>query len=93
MFAISRQGIEWDAPDGQPVRIVMLVVTPKGYEREHIEVMSSLAQIVSDEAIRVRLLAAINANDAWEIIEGEDTRNYNYFLEEGGESVADPSNA
>jgi hypothetical protein len=24
----------------------------------------------------------VNANDAWEIIEAEENRNYNYFIEE-----------
>ena len=82
VLALCRKGIEWNAPDGQPVQIVMLVVTPKGYEKEHLEVMASLAQMISEPAIRTRLLAAVDPNDAWEIIESEDTRNYNYFLEE-----------
>jgi len=81
VLGICREGISFDAPDGEPVRIIMLVVTPKGYEREHLEVMASLAQMISDDAIRTRLLAAISPNDAWEIIESKDTRNYNYFLE------------
>lgn len=82
VFAICRDGVEWEGDDGHPVRLIMLVVTPRGYEREHLEVMASLAQMISDETIRTRLLAAINANDAWEVIEGEETRNYNYFLDE-----------
>jgi hypothetical protein len=32
--------------------------------------------------IRPRLIAAVNANDAWEIIEAEENHNYNYFIEE-----------
>lgn len=82
VLAICREGVDFDAPDGEPVRLLMLVVTPRGYEKEHLEVMASLAQMISDEAIRTRLLAAIDPNDAWEIIESEDTRNYNYFLTE-----------
>ncbi len=84
VLAIAREGIDFHAPDGEPVRLMMLVVTPKGYEKEHLEVMASLAQMISDNAIRTRLLAAIDANDAWEIIESEDTRNYNYFLDQEG---------
>ena len=91
VLGIARHGIDFDAPDAEPVRLIMLVVTPKGYEKEHLDVMASLAQMISDEAIRTRLLAAINANDAWEIIEGEDTRNYNYFVESDTELDADLS--
>lgn len=81
VLAILKNGLEFDALDGEPVRLVMLVVTPKGYEKEHLEVMASLARMMSDDAIRTRLLAAINANDAWEIIESEETPTYNYFIE------------
>ncbi|MCF6287538.1 MAG: PTS sugar transporter subunit IIA, partial [Candidatus Hydrogenedentes bacterium] len=84
VLGICREGVDFDAYDGEPVRILMLVVTPEGYDKEHLEVMASLAQMISDEQLRTRLVAAINANDAWEVIEGEEARNYNYFLEEGG---------
>ena len=86
VLAICDKGIDFGAPDGEPVRIVMLVVTPKGYEKAHLEVMASLAQMISNDAIRTRLLAAINPNDAWEIIEDEEARSYNYFLEEDMDS-------
>jgi len=92
VLAICRDGVDFHALDGEPVHLIMLVVTPKGYEKEHLEVMASLAQMVSSEEIRTRLRAAIDANDAWEIIENEDTRDYNYFLEEVGGDPA-PSGA
>jgi mannitol/fructose-specific phosphotransferase system IIA component (Ntr-type)/predicted Kef-type K+ transport protein len=82
VLGICREGIEFDALDKEPVRLIMLVVTPKGYEKEHLEVMASLAEMISDAQIRNRLHAAISPNDAWEIIEDKDTRNYNYFLDE-----------
>ncbi len=87
VLAICPAGVDFHALDNQPVHIIMLVVTPKGYEKEHLEVMASLAQMVSDERIRTRLLAAIDANDAWEVIEGEDARDYNYFLEDEAEEA------
>jgi fructose PTS system EIIBC or EIIC component len=83
VLGISREGVPFDAPDGDPVRLIMLIVTPKEHEQRHLEVIASLAAMVSDDAIRERLIAAIDANDAWEVIEGEETRNYNYFIEDG----------
>jgi len=82
VLGICREGVDFGGADGQPVKILMLVVTPDGYEKEHLEVMASLAQMVADETIRTRLTNAIDANDAWEIIESEEARNYNYFLED-----------
>lgn len=82
VLGICRDGVEFDAPDGKPVHIIVLIVTPENHEDKHLQVLASLAEMVSDEIIYTRLTAAINANDAWEVIEGEETRNYNYFLEE-----------
>ncbi len=82
VLGICREGIDFDAPDGKPVRIIMLIVTPENHDDRHLQVMAGLSAMVSDEMIRTRLIAAINANDAWEVIEGEEARNYNYFLEE-----------
>jgi len=88
VLAICPEGVNFHAHDGELVHLIMLVVTPKGYEREHLEVMASLAQMVSDERLRTRLQAAIDANDAWEVIESEDSRDFNYFLEEENAEAA-----
>jgi mannitol/fructose-specific phosphotransferase system IIA component (Ntr-type) len=82
VLAISRDGIDFDAPDGGPVHLIMLIVTPTEHEQRHLEVMSSLVGMISDNAIRERLVVARDANDAWEIIEDEEARPYNYFLDE-----------
>lgn len=89
VLALSRNGVDFEALDGAPVHLMMLVVTPEGREKEHLEVMASLASMISNEAIRTRLIAALNAYDAWEIIEGEESRDYNYFLEEVQDAVGE----
>jgi len=89
VLGISREGVDFNAIDGQPVHLMMLIVTPHEHEQRHLEVMSSLVSMVSNEAIRERLAAAIDANDAWEIIEGEEARPYNYFLEEQEDNQPD----
>jgi hypothetical protein len=38
--------------------------------------------MINDEVLRSRLVTALDANEAWEVIESEETRNYNYFLED-----------
>jgi mannitol/fructose-specific phosphotransferase system IIA component (Ntr-type)/Kef-type K+ transport system membrane component KefB len=82
VLGISREGIDFGAADGHPVHLMMLIVTPSDHDQRHLEVMSGLVSMVSNEVVRERLAAAIDANDAWEIIEGEESRPYNYFLEE-----------
>ncbi len=82
VLGISRKGIPFDAPDGEPVKLIMLIATPTEHEKRHLEVMAGLAGMVSDPIVRERLIAAVDANDAWEIIEDVGARTYNYFLED-----------
>ncbi len=81
VMAICREGVEFDAPDNEPVKLIMLIVTPSDKKDMHLKVLSSLSSMVSDAAIRERLIAAISPEDAMEVIESKDARDYNYFLE------------
>ena len=81
-MAISSEGVDFDAPDGKPVKLSVLIVTPQDHEKRHLEVLASLSSMISHEQVRTRLIAALDANDAWEVLESEESRSYNYFLEE-----------
>ncbi len=81
VMAIIRDGIEFDALDGEPVKVIMLIVTPEDKKDMHLKVLSSLSSMISDEAIRERLIAAISPEDAMEVIESKEARDYNYFLD------------
>ena len=81
VMAICPDGIAYDSPDDQPVRLLILIVTPKDHEKRHLEVLASLSLMLSNSAIRSRLITAIDANDAWEVVESKESRSFNYFLE------------
>lgn len=81
-LGIAPDGIDFGAPDGEPVKLIMFIVTPREHEALHLEVLRSLAEMISNERVRTRLISAIDANDAWEVIESEETRGLNYFLED-----------
>ncbi len=81
VMAICRDGVDFDAPDNESVKLIMLIVTPEGQKSMHLKVLSSLSAMVSDEAIRSRIIAAISPEDAMEVIESEEARGYNYFLD------------
>lgn len=82
VMAICRDGVDFDAPDETPVKLIMLIVTPEDKKDMHLKVLASLSSMVSDEAIRTRIIAAISPEDAMEVIESEEARGYNYFLDE-----------
>ncbi len=63
-LGLSEKGIDFDAPDGQPARIVfLLLLPPRAYERE-VLVLAALARSVFDMAAREALLKTTNVADA-----------------------------
>jgi fructose PTS system EIIBC or EIIC component len=80
VLGICPAGVDFQAYDGDPVHLIVLIVTPQDHEQRHLEVMASLSMIISNPVVRTRLAAATNANEAWEVIEGEEIRGINYFL-------------
>jgi mannitol/fructose-specific phosphotransferase system IIA component (Ntr-type) len=45
-FGRSRKGIQFDAVDGQPVKLVILFLVPQGKFQEHLETLTSIAKLV-----------------------------------------------
>jgi mannitol/fructose-specific phosphotransferase system IIA component (Ntr-type)/Kef-type K+ transport system membrane component KefB len=81
VLAISREGIDYENKNREKVHLIMLVVTPADHKDAHLKVIASLSAMVRDDAIRERIIAAISPEDAMEVIESEEARDYNYFLE------------
>ncbi len=48
--------IPFDAPDGQPVRLLVFLLVPENATEEHLEILSELAELLSDRSIRESLL-------------------------------------
>jgi Kef-type K+ transport system membrane component KefB/mannitol/fructose-specific phosphotransferase system IIA component (Ntr-type) len=66
-LGVSPEGIDFDAPDGQPARLVfLLLMPPKAYEQE-VRVLASIARAVFDESARALVLRSgtlLEATDA-----------------------------
>lgn len=58
MAAIVRlaRPVAFDAPDGRPVRLLVALLVPENATQEHLEVLSELAQMLSDRPLRVALM-------------------------------------
>jgi PTS system nitrogen regulatory IIA component len=50
--------VPFESPDAQPVRLLVVLLVPEHATEEHLEILSELAEILSDSAIRDSLLAA-----------------------------------
>ena len=66
----SAAGIDYRAPDGQPVKLVFLLGTPQAQVTEYLRVVGCLARLLGNDAIRQKLLAAPDARRFIAIIAG-----------------------
>ncbi|HEX5385956.1 MAG TPA: PTS sugar transporter subunit IIA [Gemmatimonadales bacterium] len=55
---ISRVPIAYGAVDGEPVRLFFLIVGPEASAGQHVKVLSRIARLVRQDAVRERLLRA-----------------------------------
>jgi PTS system nitrogen regulatory IIA component len=53
--------VQFDAPDGQLVNLVFVLLVPEAASEHHLQLLSELAQMFSDKAFREKLAAAPDA--------------------------------
>jgi PTS system nitrogen regulatory IIA component len=51
------QPVAFDAPDGHPVGLLVALLVPENATQEHLELLSELAQMLSDRHLRAGLMA------------------------------------
>jgi PTS system nitrogen regulatory IIA component len=57
-----REPIPFDAPDGNPVNLIFVLLVPERATDLHLQILSELAQMFSDQAFREQLLKAQSAD-------------------------------
>ena len=60
-FIRLAQPIAFDSPDGAPVTLVFVLLVPEKATEKHLQILSELAQMFSDRALRDALAAAPDA--------------------------------
>ena len=71
LIAVGRNngGIDFEAKDGQPVRLIFLIGTPKQMVTDYLRVVGNLARLLRQDDLRQRLLDAPDADTFIKIIE------------------------
>ena len=57
-----REAIPFDAPDGQPVNLIFVLLVPERATDLHLQILSELAQMFSGKPFRDQLLSATSAD-------------------------------
>lgn len=63
-FATLAEEVNYDSADGKPINLVFALLVPEEADEQHLQILSELAGLFNDEALRDRLL---NANSGEEI--------------------------
>lgn len=61
-------GLDFDAIDAQPARIVVLLIIPRAQKLVHIRTLAEIARVLGQDAVRAALLAARSGSEAWEAL-------------------------
>lgn len=67
-FGRSKQGLDFDAMDGQPVYLFFLLLAPENSSGFHLQVLTRIARILKNSAFRKALMKAPTRNDLYQKI-------------------------
>lgn len=66
----KKKGIEWNALDGAPVRLVFLIGGPENKQTEYLKILSHLTMAIKNEERRKKLMKAYNPQEVIELFTG-----------------------
>lgn len=70
---VSEEGVEFEALDGQPTRLFILLVAPESFSTPYVRLLASIAQLLRQDRVRADLLSARSPEEFLAAVErGED---------------------
>ena len=64
LFILDNE-LDFDAIDGEPVRIIFMIAVPDGFKEEYMKILSSISNFCRESSNRDLLLKADNVNDVF----------------------------
>ena len=64
------QPIGFDAPDEQPVSLLIFLLVPEAATQKHLEILSEIAELLSDSALRESIKSSASQQDLHRLIAG-----------------------
>ena len=71
-FLRLRRGVDFDAPDHEPVDLVFGLLVPDESTDEHLQVLAAIARLLSDEAVRSSIRSTEEPGRIREILVADD---------------------
>ena len=63
-----KEGIEYEAFDDLPVRIIIMIAAPEGSHREYLSVLARIALLLKNSTIRNNILKAERTEEIYELL-------------------------
>lgn len=71
-FGRSKDGIDYEALDGQPSHLFFMIAASEGANNEHLETLARLSSLLMDEGLRKKLLEAETEEEVLRIIDAKE---------------------
>lgn len=69
LMALSRRGVPFDSLDGAPVKVFVLLLSPKdGEGREHLQLLAGLGRLLNSRSVVEDILAADDADEVFGLL-------------------------
>ena len=65
-----QQSVPFDAPDDEPVGLLVFLLVPEAATQRHLEILSEIAEMLSDRELRERMKTAADAAALHKLIAG-----------------------
>ncbi len=62
--------IGFDAPDEQPVNLLIFLLVPEAATQKHLEILSEIAELLSDGPLRERIKSSASSQELHALIQG-----------------------
>lgn len=70
-FGRSPEGIEFESLDNQPVRLIVLFISPKNEYQQHLRTLAAIAKQLNDRSVREQLSLAEDASAIQRVFEAK----------------------
>lgn len=77
-FAILEEPLNFDSIDGEPVKLVFLLVGPKLNNSQHIKLLSRISRLMNSASFRDQILACRTSEEVLQAFQQEEKK---YFVE------------
>lgn len=88
---VVRDGVDFDALDGQPVHLIFLIAAPNTKDNVHLDVLSKLSVLLMDEAFAENLKNAETVEEFLQIVDAADDEKPDLDDQLGAQTASAPA--